>query len=70
LSTIVAELGPPDEDKPISTDFAGTGWCPEVTVRLVTYFGPRALAFLNGDPATTLCVDRTNRVLEDVYSIS
>jgi hypothetical protein len=70
LSTIVAELGQPDEDKPISADFAATGLCPADTVRLVSYFGPRALAFLNGDPATILCVDRSNRVLKDVYSIS
>ena len=70
LSTIVAELGTPDEDKPISPDFAATELCPADTVRLVTYFGPRALAFFNGDPATTLCVDRSNRVLNDVYSIS
>ena len=69
LDTFVVELGPPDEDKSISPDFAATGVCPADTVRVVSYFGPRVWASFH-DPATTLCVDRSNRVLKTVYSVS
>ena len=69
LSTIVAELGPPDEDRPISPIFAASSLCPTDTVRVVDYFGPRVLVLL-GDPSTTLCVDESNRVLKALYSLS
>ena len=44
LSTIVAELGPPDEDKPIPPEFAATGLCPADTVRVVSYLGPYSMS--------------------------
>ncbi len=68
LATIVAELGPPDEDKLISPAFAGL--CPSDTVRVVEYFGPRSVALLLGYPSTILCIDKSNRVLETLHSVS
>jgi hypothetical protein len=67
LSTIVSQIGQPDGDRPFSGAYAGL--CPAETVRLVDYFGPPAMRFF-GDPATTLCIDKSNRVLKALQSIS
>jgi hypothetical protein len=67
LSQIVSELGAPDSDRPISQTFAEL--CPADTVRVVDYLAPRVMAFF-GDPATTLCIDKTQRVVRVLESIS
>ena len=67
LSRIVSEIGQPDSDRPFSGAYAGL--CPVETVRLVDYFAPPAMRFF-GDPATTLCIDKSDRVLKALESIS
>ena len=67
LSVIVSELGPPDADRPYSDELRRIDFCPAETTRLVDYLGP-SVPFLIHGGATTLCVDKSNRVTKVLFS--
>jgi hypothetical protein len=67
LNVIVSELGPPDADRPYSDEHRRTDFCPAETTRLVDYLGP-SVPFLIHGAATTLCVDKSNRVIKVLFS--
>ena len=69
LSVIVSELGAQYTHRPYSDELRGVDFCPAETVRLVDYLGPRVPFLIHG-AATTLCVDKSNRVLKVLFSDS
>jgi|SRR5688572_22733304 len=69
LNVIVSELGPPDSSHPYSDEHGGVDLCPTESARVVNYLGPRVPFLIHGSIAS-LCLDKSDRVLEVLFSDS
>ena len=70
IEVILSDLGPPFVDRPLDrTNTVDLTLCPAETVRIVQYGGPWVSRWLH-DPFATLCVDKANRMIRALFSVS